>query len=129
MGLGSKHKVEPMFSMSSMTDIVFLLLIFFMLTTNFITPSGLKVNLPSSESTVVEMQKISVTITKDLTFYVNNKKVARANLKSAMRSALKEGKGVVAIHVDESVATEHLVYAAGIANALEATVSVVAKPN
>lgn len=129
MALGSKHKVEPMFSMSSMTDIVFLLLIFFMLTANFITPSGLKVDLPASESTIVEMQKVSVTITKDLTFYVNNKEVTRASLKSELRSVLEDGMGIVAIHVDKSVPTEHLVYVAGIANALEAKVSVVAKPD
>ena len=128
MALGSKHKVEPNFSMSSMTDIVFLLLIFFMLTTNFITPSGLQVNLPASESTVVEMQKVSVTITEDLNYYVNNKRVSRANVKTELRSALNEGKGVVAIHIDKSVPTEHLVYVAGIANALEAKVSVVARP-
>ena len=129
MGLSSKYKVEPMFSMSSMTDIVFLLLIFFMLTSNFITPSGLKVNLPASESTVVEMQKVSVTITEDLSFYVNNKKVSRASLRTELRSALKEGKGVVAIHIDKTVPTEHLIYVAGIANTMEASVSVVAKPD
>ncbi len=129
MGLSSKHKVEPMFSMSSMTDIVFLLLIFFMLTANFITPSGLKVNLPASESTVVEMQKVSVTITEDLSFYVNNKEVSRTSLRTELRSALKEGKGVVAIHIDKSVPTEHLVFVAGIANAMEASVSVVARPD
>jgi len=117
-----------MFSMSSMTDIVFLLLIFFMLTSTFITPSGLQVNLPSSESTVVELQKVNVTVTSDLSFYVNNKEVSRSSLKQELRSALKEGKGVVAIHIDKDVATEHLVYVAGIANALEAKVSVVAKP-
>ena len=128
MALGSKHKVEAMFSMASMTDIIFLLLVFFMLTSNFITPSGLQVNLPSSESTVVEMQKVSVTITEDLSFYVNNKKVSRASVRSELRNALEAGKGVVAIHIDRSVPTEHLVYVAGIANALEAKVSVVAKP-
>ncbi len=129
MGLSSKFKVEPNFSMSSMTDIVFLLLIFFMLTSNFITPSGLQVDLPSSESTVVEMQQVSVTITKDLTFYVNNKEVSKAGLKTELRSALTGKKGVVAIHVDKTVPTEELIFVAGIANALEAKVSVVAKPN
>ena len=99
-----------------------------MLTSNFVTPSGLKVDLPSSESTVVEMQKISVTITKDLNYYVNNRPVSRANLRSELRAALKDGMGVVAIHIDKTVATEHLVFVAGIANALEAKVSVVAEP-
>ena len=128
MALGSKHKVEPMFSMSSMTDIVFLLLIFFMLTANFITSSGLAVNLPSSEVTQVELQKVSVTITEDLAFYVNDKEVSRTNLRQELRSVLKEGKGAVSLKVDKSVPTEHLVFVAGIAAALEAKVSLVAEP-
>ena len=128
MALGSKHKVEPLFSMSSMTDIVFLLLIFFMLTSNFITPSGLKVDLPASEASQVELQKVSVTITKDLGFYVNDREVPRTRLRSELRSALSEGKGVVAIFVDKTVPTEHLVFVAGIANALEAKVSVSTEP-
>ena len=129
MAISSRNKVNVSFSMSGMTDIVFLLLIFFMLTANFITPSGLKVNLPASESTVVEMQKVSVTITEDLSFYVNNKEVSRSSLRSELRSALSDGKGVVAIHIDKTVPTEHLVFVAGIANAMEASVSVVARPD
>ena len=78
MGLQSKNKIETNFSMSSMTDIIFLLLIFFMLTSSFITPSGLPVNLPSSESSDIVMQEITVSITKDLQFAVNDKQVTIA---------------------------------------------------
>ena len=53
MGLQAKNKVDPAFSMSSMTDIIFLLLIFFMLTSSFITPSGLPVNLKDKKGQVV----------------------------------------------------------------------------
>lgn len=127
MGLQTKHKVEPMFSMSSMTDIVFLLLIFFMLTSSFITPSGLPVNLPTSKASTVEMQKVSVTITEDLDYYVNDKKVSRAMLEGELRSKLVDAEGVVALHIDKAVPSEHLVYVAGIATALEAKVSVAVK--
>jgi biopolymer transport protein ExbD len=64
MALQSKNKIETTFSMSSMTDIIFLLLIFFMLTSSFITPSGLPVNLPSSETSDIIMQEVSVSDTK-----------------------------------------------------------------
>ncbi|MEM9857146.1 MAG: biopolymer transporter ExbD [Bacteroidota bacterium] len=127
MGLQTKHKIEPMFSMSSMTDIVFLLLIFFMLTSSFITPSGLPVNLPTSKASTVEMQKVSVTITEDLDYYVNDKKVTRGSLEGELRSKLVESEGVVALHIDKAVPSEHLVYVAGIATALEAKVSVAVK--
>ena len=75
MNFSPKNKIDTAFSMSSMTDIIFLLLIFFMLTSNFITPSGLPVNLPSSKSSTIVLQKISVTITKDLRYYINDRLV------------------------------------------------------
>lgn len=128
MGLDSKHKVEPMFSMSSMTDIIFLLLIFFMLTSSFITPSGLPVNLPSSKSSTVEMQKVSVTVTDDIEFFVNDKKVNKSSLKASLEQVLKPGQGVVVLHIDKSVPTEQLVFVADIATQLEAKVSIATKP-
>lgn len=129
MALKSKHSVDPMFSMSSMTDIVFLLLIFFMLTSSFITPSGLPVNLPTSKSSSLEMQKLSVTITKDLEYYVNDKKISKGMLEVELRSKLTDKDGVVTLHVDKSVPTEDFVHVAGIATQLEAKVSIAVTPN
>lgn len=130
MALGSKHKVDPAFSMSSMTDIIFLLLIFFMLTSSFITPSGLNVNLPSSKRSEIVMQKVSVTITEDLQYLVNNQAVNRNSLEAVLKQELQagEGEGVVVLHVDKSVPTEYFVEAAGIATSLNAKVSIATKP-
>ena len=131
MALKSRHKVEAAFSMSSMTDIIFLLLIFFMLTSSFITPSGLPVNLPSSKSSNIVMQKVSVTVTSDLEYFVNDKKVPFSQMESALAAALRSepGKeGIVVLHVDKSVPVEYLVSVAGIATKLEAKVSLATKP-
>jgi biopolymer transport protein ExbD len=117
-----------MFSMSSMTDIIFLLLIFFMLTSSFITPSGLPVNLPTSKASTVELQKVSVTITDNLEYYVNDTKVSRNMLEAELRSRLTEGAGSVVLHVDKAVPTEQFVYVAGIATSLEAKVSIATLP-
>lgn len=129
MALESKHKVNPMFSMSSMTDIIFLLLIFFMLTSSFITPSGLPVNLPSSRSSNIVLQKVSVTITTDLQYFVNNKKISRGMLEAELRNALSSKEGVVVLHIDKTVPTEYLVEVASIATLLEAKVSIATIPN
>ena len=128
MDLKQRHKVDAAFSMSSMTDIIFLLLIFFMLTASFVTPSGLPVNLPTSKNTTITMQKVSVSITSDLKYFVNNKRVNRRDLENELRSELNGTEGVVSLHIDKSVPSEHLVYVAGIATSLKAKVSVVAKP-
>lgn len=131
MALTSKNKVDSGFSMSSMTDIIFLLLIFFMLTSNFITPSGLNVNLPSSKRSEIVMQTVSVTISEDLKYMVNNQEVNRNTLESVLRNELQngEGEGVVVLHVDKSVPTEYFVEAAGIATSLNAKVSIATKPS
>lgn len=129
MNLKSKHKVETLFSMSSMTDIIFLLLIFFMLTSSFITPSGLPVNLPSSKSSTIVMQKVSVTITPDLRYYVNDRRVVQSRLELELAKELEGKEGVVVLHIDKSVPTEYLVEVAGIATALKAKVSIATQPN
>jgi biopolymer transport protein ExbD len=128
MNLQSRNKVDPAFSMASMTDLIFLLLIFFMLTSSFITPSGLPVNLPTSKASTIEVQKVSVTITKDLQFFVNERKVSKATLEGELKSKLGGPNGVVVLHIDESVPTREMVYVAGVATSLEAKVSIATKP-
>lgn len=128
MALQSKHKADASFSMSSMTDIIFLLLIFFMLTSSFITPSGLPVSLPSSKSSTLEFQKVSVTVTENLEFFVNDKEVTKSTLKAELSRVLEPGQGIVVLHIDKSVPTEQLVFVADIATQLEAKVSIATKP-
>lgn len=128
MNFRSKNRIDPAFSMASMTDLIFLLLIFFMLTSSFVTPSGLPVNLPTSKASTIEVQKVSVTVTKDLQFYVNDKPVRRAMLEPELKSMLGGTSGSVVLHIDESVPTSHLVYVAGIATSLNAKVVVATKP-
>lgn len=128
MNFKSKHKVDAAFSMSSMTDIIFLLLIFFMLTASFITPSGLPVSLPSSKASTIVMQKVSVTITANREYYVNDRKVADSDLERELRSALLGNEGVIVLHADKSVPVELVVKVAGIATSLEAKVTLATKP-
>jgi len=128
MNLQTRNKVDAAFSMASMTDLIFLLLIFFMLTSSFVTPSGLPVNLPSSTSSTIEVQKVSVTITKDLKYFVNEKQVTRGSLQAELKSKISAPEGVVILHIDKSVPTEELVYVAGIATGLKARVSIATKP-
>jgi biopolymer transport protein ExbD len=128
MNLQARNKVDPAFSMASMTDLIFLLLIFFMLTSSFVTPSGLPVNLPTSVASTIEVQKVSVTVTKDLQFYVNDKRVTKSTLEGELKSKLSGPKGVVVLHIDETVPTREMVFVAGVATKLEARVSIATKP-
>ncbi len=128
MNFSSKNKIDPTFSMASMTDLIFLLLIFFMLTSSFVTPSGLPVSLPTSKPATIEVQKISVTLTKDLQYYVNDNKVTKGTLEGELKSRLGGPGGSVVLNIDKDVTTENLVYVVSIAASLEAKVILATKP-
>jgi biopolymer transport protein ExbD len=128
MNLSSKNKVNPEFSMASMTDLIFLLLVFFMLTSSFVTPSGLPVNLPTSKASAIEVQKVSVTVTHDLRYYVNEKQVSKGMLEGELKSRLTGTNGSVILHIDKDVPWEHGIYVADVAARLEAKVIVATKP-
>ena len=129
MAFESKHKIDSSFSMSSMTDIVFLLLIFFMLTSSFITPSGLPVSLPSAKKSKIVMQQASVTITSDLKYYINDRRITRSRIEQELKRELNGDEAMVTLHIDKEVPTEYLVEVAGIAASLNAKVSIATKPN
>ena len=86
MGLKKKTKVSAEFSMSSLTDIIFLLLIFFMLTSSLVAPNALNLKLPgSSKSKVVNTSKLDdVSIARSGKLYLNGKKVSLSTLESAL---------------------------------------------
>ena len=128
MNLNTRNKVDVAFSMASMTDLIFLLLIFFMLTASFVTPSGLPVNLPTSKASTIEVQKVSITVTKDLQYFVNAKRVTKSTLEAELKPLLSSASGVVVLHIDESVPTRELVFVACIATSLEARVTLATKP-
>ncbi|MEQ8578955.1 MAG: biopolymer transporter ExbD [Balneola sp.] len=77
-----------LFSQSSLTDIVLLLLIFFLLTSSFVTNFGIKVNIPKAESgSTTQNEFISVAITKEGEFYVDGDLTARGSLALQIRAA------------------------------------------
>jgi biopolymer transport protein ExbD len=129
MQLNRKNKVSTEFNMASMTDLVFLLLIFFMLTSNFVTPSGMPVNLPSTnKETPMQTVKTTVTITSDLRYFVNNKETSADAIEYDLKTLMKGDENVIVLHVDKTVPTEYFVKVASIANALGAKVSLATKP-
>ena len=90
MGLKRRNKVSAEFSMSSLTDIIFLLLIFFILTSSLVSPNALNLKLPSSGSKTVAPSTISVSITKSGEWYVDNKVTSKGSVKSTVRQKMKE---------------------------------------
>ena len=110
MGLRSRNKISADFNMSSMTDIVFLLLIFFMLTSTLVSPNALKLLLPSSKARTLEKQTVSVSITKDIDFFINENKVKETNIEQELKLLLDNiDEAAIILHTDKTVDIEHVV--------------------
>ncbi len=129
LNLKSKYKIDAQFSMSSMTDIVFLLLIFFMITTSFETIEGINVNLPSSNHSKTILKSINISITENETYYIENKQLTISELAEELKHRIINIKGIpnVLIEADKNVSLDSVVKAANIASALNTKISIATK--
>jgi biopolymer transport protein ExbD len=110
MALKSRNKVEVGYSVAGMTDIIFLLLLFFMLTSTMIAPNAIKLLLPQSNNQTNNRPITTVSITRDLTFYVEKTPVNLAEIEPALRQKIGNTPDpVVAIHADKTVPIEFIV--------------------
>lgn len=130
MDLKGRNRISASFSMSSMTDIVFLLLIFFIILSTMVSPYALPVDLPNSSNKSKEKQNISVRIDKDLIFSVNNQIVDKSVLESAISNiAIKGDERKVILHVDKLVPSGTLVEVLDMAKRNEWKIVLATKPN
>ncbi len=117
MDIRGRNKISPDFNMSSMTDIVFLLLIFFMITSTLVTTSALDILLPKASGKTENRKSVSVSITKNLTFYIGNKKVNESKLEQDLLTLLsKKESPTIILRAEEGVPIEKAVKVMDIAN-------------
>jgi len=110
MSLKTRNKVEASFSMSSMTDLVFLLLIFFMITSTLIAPNALDLVLPKSAAQTDKKASVSVSITEDLVFAVDKQIVDMGNIAAVLNQKLAGVKEpTISLHAAKSVPIEYVV--------------------
>ncbi len=116
MAIKRSKKANPNFNMSSMTDIVFLLLIFFMVTSTLINPNALGLQLPESSNQTSNQPTAIVSIDKQLIYYLNAKVTSFSILESKIVELLKNSKEpCISIEADKSVPVEYVVKVMNIA--------------
>ena len=104
MNLRGRNKVDPTFNMSSMTDIVFLLLIFFMLTSTLVTVSAIDVLLPKAGGKTENSKSVAISITNKSVFYIDKKKISSSRLESEiLKSVGVDKKKTIVIRGDKNV--------------------------
>jgi biopolymer transport protein ExbD len=118
MKLKGRNQIKPEFNMSSMTDVVFLLLIFFMIASTLAKQlNTIEVKLPQGEGKTENRNTVAVTITDRGRFYVNEKRVSKTNLESILISSLGNGNTPsIVLRAEQKVAIQEVVYVMNLAN-------------
>jgi biopolymer transport protein ExbD len=122
MTLKRKTKINPNFSMASMTDIIFLLLIFFMVTSTVVVPNAIKLNLPQSQKQTSLKPLSRVTIDKNLDYYVafgnqREKQVSLDDIAPFLQEHyIRDPETSVLLYADETVPYREIVRILNLAN-------------
>jgi biopolymer transport protein ExbD len=129
MNLRGRNKVSAEFNMSSMTDIVFLLLIFFMLTSTMVTTNALDLVLPKAKGKTDSNKNIAVSINKKLEFFIDKEPVSEAELESKLLSLFTVDKDkAIILRAEEGVPIEKAVNVLDIANRNQIKVVLAVRP-
>jgi len=110
MAIRSRNKVEPTFNSSSMSDLVFLLLIFFMLTSTLVAPNAIKLMLPSSNSKTMAKQTVTVYVNDQYQYFVNETPADEQQLANLINANIgDDSQATVVLRSDKSVPVQYVV--------------------
>lgn len=118
MNLRGRNKITPEFNMSSMTDVVFLLLIFFMIASTLAKQlDTIEVKLPQAKGKTENRQSIAVTINQNQRIYIDGKRVNKNNFKSSLLQSLSQQQDkVIVLRAAKTVPIDDVVFVMNIAN-------------
>ncbi|MBK9291072.1 MAG: biopolymer transporter ExbD [Bacteroidetes bacterium] len=110
MAIQTRNKRMVAFSMASMSDLVFLLLIFFMLTSTLVAPNAIKLLLPSSNSKTMAKQTVTVYINEAYDFFIDDTQVDPKMLSQLLAPMLEgDAEGTVVLRSDHTVPVQYVV--------------------
>ena len=110
MAIKTRNKIGVSFNSSSMSDLVFLLLIFFMLTSTLVAPNAIKLLLPSSNSKTMAKQTVTVYINDLFQYYVDETPVTDEELASSIIAKIEgQSDATIVLRSDKSVPVQYVV--------------------
>ena len=110
MAIKTRNKIGVSFNSSSMSDLVFLLLIFFMLTSTLVAPNAIKLLLPSSSSKTMAKQTVTVYINDRFQYFVDETLVADDDLAGSISAKIAgETDATVVLRSDKTVPVQYVV--------------------
>ena len=128
MNLTQRNTIQSQGNMSSMTDLVFLLLIFFIILSTLVS-NGVNVELPQAKGTSSASSRLTVSIEANGTYSINGGQVARGDLESVLVQRLAgDADPIVYLQVDQAVPTGQTVEVIGLAKSRKWKVMLGAMP-
>jgi len=123
MGLKRRVRVTPSFSLAAMIDIIFLLLMFFMLTSKFVTPNALNLQLPSSNSKTMASPTLAVSVNLKGEYFLDGIRTKKETLHAALSSKIRASKQepqntTITVVAEKTVPLDYVVFILDIANTL-----------
>jgi biopolymer transport protein ExbD len=124
MALKRRNKVEPEFSLAAMIDVIFLLLMFFMLTSKFVTANVMNLKLPNSSSTTMASPSLALSVNTKGEYFLDRTKYDREKLKGLCKAQMAASGKTAAettltINAERGVPFEDVQFILGIANDLK----------
>lgn len=117
-----------------MIDIIFLLLMFFMLTSKFVTPNALNLQLPSSAATTMASPSLAVSIDQNGNYYLDTDKISEKALEASLRDKIRRSgqdakNTTITVVAEKTVAIEKVVFVLDIANRLKVKTILATEPS
>ena len=110
MAIHTRNKISASFSISSMSDLVFFLMIFFMITATLVAPNAIKLLLPDNTNKSLSNQTITVNINEKFEFFVEKHLVNKEALESKIAESLdSQTEGTIILKADKSVPVQYIV--------------------
>ena len=130
MAIRRGSKINSSFSSASMTDLMFLLLVFMLIATTLINPNALKLTLPTSNNQLKEKPFTTVSITSDLQYYIETEPVRLEDMEEKLRIRLENAETpTISLHADKSVPIDNVVKVMNIAKDNKWTLILATSPN
>jgi biopolymer transport protein ExbD len=121
MNLRRRHKIAAEVNTSSINDIMFFLMLFFLIASTVVNPNVVKLLLPrSSTGKSVSKKQVSISISKDFRYYLNSKEISEASIEPEMKKLAGSSDQItIVLRVDKTVDIQHIVNILDLANKLK----------
>lgn len=131
MNLRRKKRFEFELGTGAMNDIMFFLMLFFLIASSLLNPNFIKVNLPkASDTKAITKKQVQVTVTADLKYYIDKQEVTKADLEPTLRTALEgSDEATVTLNVDSTVQVQRLVDIMQVGTHLKAKMVLATQPS